>query len=234
LVHEDEFTAGLHRLLIGFKATDGTATMRGSTAPYQIVIDDVGPSLDSVSQLNDGGGAATPAPQNYTKKYTATWHGSYRQDGSFNGYTPYLGQVIQGYFDGTNGNQRGLIGFNASQIQSDLSGATITSVKLTLYAEHWYYNSGGTAVIGTHNYTSKPGTWGDSRVNQNRLTSTKWPKPGKRTVTLSNTIGNEFKSGTSTGIALGPGPTTDRLYYGKFTGSGGGSNTPVLTISYTK
>ncbi|MFB7111721.1 fibronectin type III domain-containing protein [Streptomyces sp. NPDC056291] len=232
MIHEAEFTAGLHRLLIGFKATYGTATMRGNISPYQLFIDDAGPSLPSMSQLNDGGGGAAPVPQTYTKTYTATWHGSYKVDGSLNSFFPT--QVIQGYYDGTNGNQRGLIGFNNTQIQSDLAGATITSVKLTLNAEHWYWNSGGTAVIGTHNYASKPSTWAAARVTQNRLTSANWPKPGKRTVTLSNTIGNEFKAGTSTGIALGPGPSNDWLYYGKFTGSGGGSNAPVLTIQYTK
>lgn len=234
MIHEREFDPGDWYLLIAFKGIAGTATMHNSLFPYQLWVDDVGPVIDSTSALNDGS-TGTSTPQSYTKTYTATWHGSYRSDGTFNGYSPYLGQVIQGDSQtGLNGNQRGLIGFNAGAIQADLAGATITSVKITLNAEHWYNNSGGTAVIGTHNYTSKPSTWADSRVNQNRLTSSGWPKPGKRTVTLSTTIGNEFKSGTSTGIALGPGLSSSQLYYGKFTGSGGGSNAPVLTIQYTK
>ncbi|MBA5222215.1 hypothetical protein [Streptomyces griseoaurantiacus] len=233
LKHEREFGEGTWPLLVAFMGVNGNASMTSSMSPYQLWVDDVGPAMESTSVLNNGG-AAAPSPKSYTKTYQATWHASYRSDGSLNGFSPFVSQIIQGFYDSTNGNQRGLIGFDASQIQSDLAGATVTSVKLTLNAEHWYYNDGGTAVVGTHNYTAKPTVWTDSRVNQNRVTSASWPKPGKRTLTLSNTIGNEFKSGTSTGIAVGPGPSSDRLYYGKFTGSGGGSNAPTLTIQFTK
>lgn len=234
LIYEGEFTAGVHRLLIGFLGVNGTATMKGDTAAYQMFIDDVGPSLAASSQVSDGTGGATPPPQNYTKTYTATWHASYRSDGSFNGFAARLSNVIQGDSQtGVNGNQRGLIGFDFATIQADLAGATITSASVTLNFEHWYDSSGGTAVIGTHNYGSKPSTWADASVNQDRLTSASWPNPGKRTVSLGTTIGNEFKSGVSTGIALGPGINSTTTYYGYASGSGT-SNPPVLTIQYTK
>jgi hypothetical protein len=237
LVFTGDLTPGLHRLLWTFMARYGNGFMRFSNQGAVFSVEDVGSSeIDSTITLNDGG-ISTVVPASpvatYTKTYKASWSGSFDGGG---GYVSYYGtEVHQGYYSGAgNGNQRGLIGFNASQIRSDLSGATIKSIKLTAYASHWYYNDGGTAVIGTHNYTARPSSWSSSHVNDNRQQSTGWPKPGKRTVTLSNTIGNEFKSGVTTGIAIGPGPTTDVRYYGRFVGWDGGSNAPILTITYTK
>jgi hypothetical protein len=228
-----ELTPGVHRFLTCLYASGGTATVYNNAANYVYAsVEDVGPNVADTGYANNGGGATTPVVKTYTKTYTATWSGSYD---SGNAYITYWGNSAnQGDAPPASyGNQRGLIGFNAAQIQSDLAGATITSVKITLYANHWYYNAGGTARLGTHNYTSRPTTWTDSRVNQNRWTSTSWPKPGKRTVTLPNSVGDEFKAGTSTGISTGPG-TSSYTDYGRFAGAGSGSNTPVLEIVYTK
>lgn len=227
--HEREFDPGDWSLLIGFRGISGTATMHNSLYPYQLWVDEVGPAIDSTSALNDGG-VATPTPKTYTKTYTATWSGTYAEN---NTYTSFYGNdVNQGRYDSTWGNQRGLIGFNAATIQSDLAGATINSIKVTLNAKHWYYNTGGTALIGAHDYTSRPSTWSDSRVDQAQVTVTNWPKPGKKTVSLPVSIGNEFRDGTTAGISLGPGTDTNLIYYGRFDGVGS-SNVPTLTITYT-
>jgi hypothetical protein len=127
---------------------------------------------------------------------------------------------------------RSLAGFNWQQIMADTKDSTIKECYITLYANHWYWNDGGTARIGTHNYTGRPSSWSGSRVNEQRVSSTDWPKPGKRKVSLGTTIGNEFKSGASKGIALGPTNGT-KTQYGKFNGNGQ-SNEPVLTIVYVK
>lgn len=229
LVYAGTFTEGLHRLLVGFSTITGTATLRTSIYDFVYNIQDTG-STDVTNTLviNDGSGGSSGSVTTYTTNFDATWYQTYKGDNTQKTDTT----ANQGQYSSSDGNQRSLVGFDYAAIQAALSGATITSIKLTAYAEHWYLDAGGTAVIGTHDYTSKPSTWADSRVNQNRQQSSGWPKPGSRTVTLSNTIATELGNGTSTGIAFGPGPTTSNVYYGKFTGSGTGR--PRLTIVYTK
>lgn len=233
------FTDGLHRLLLSFglgTGSTGNVHVDVTDGPTQLHIVDVGSASVTNNKVpNDGGvgGGSAPTPvTTYTKTYKATWSGTY--DGSSDLVSYYNNEAHQGFFSSDVGNRRSLIGFNYSQIRADLSGATIKKVQFTAYASHWYNNAGGTAVIGTHNYTSRPGGWSGSRVTENRQQSAGWPKPGKRTVVLSNTIGNEFKSGATTGIALGPGPSTSHEYYGRFAGYDAGANAPAITITYTK
>jgi len=239
LLYSGNFTPGLHRLLWTFYGSEGIGSMRFENESAIFTVEDVGPQIANLLVLNDGGYTPVSNPNppqpvtQFTKSYAATWSGSYS---SANGYISYYGNdADQGNYSGQPyGNMRSLVGFNSSQIRNDLNGATINKITLTAYAFHWYSNAGGTAVIGTHDYTSRPGTWSDGRVDQDRMRSSGWPKPGKRTVTLPNGWGNEFKNGSAAGIAFGPGPDNGTTYYGKFTGAGGGSNQPVLTITYTK
>jgi hypothetical protein len=233
-VCEQEFTAGLHRLLISFFCRYGSGTLRTDSQPMVFTVEDLGSTelVPNTLILNDGGVGTDPAPPpvtSYTKSYGATWYQTYKGSGGQKSDTT----ANQGQLDsGSDGNQRSLVGFDYATIKSDLSGATITKITLSATAEHWWYNSGGTAVIGTHNYSSKPSSWSDGTVSQDRQRQSGWARGARKTVTLSNTIGNELKAGSSKGIAFGPGPSSDVIYYGKFTGSG--SARPVLTITYTK
>lgn len=230
LEYVGEFTAGLHRLLWSFFGFDGTAVIWLDNHPAVMYVEDIGSSVlvPDTAVIHSAPSTPPPAVTTYTRTYSATWYQTYTESGGQRTDTT----ANQGRLDSQYGNQRSLIGFDYATIRSDLAGSTISKITLTAYAEHWWYNSGGTAVIGTHNYTSKPSSWSDSRVNQDRQTSANWPRSAKRTVTLSNTIGNEFRDGGTTGIAFGPGNSTDVIYYGKFSGSG--SNRPSITITYTK
>lgn len=229
------YHSGQHNYLLTLARISGTGTMTLTTNTatvnaMQLCVEDIGPLVADTGVDQSSGGGGTVPVQTYTKTYTATWSGTYAEN---NTYTSFYGNdVNQGRYDSTWGNQRGLIGFPASTIQSDLAGATINSIKVTLNAKHWYYNTGGTALIGAHDYTSRPSTWSDARVDQAQVTVTNWPKPGKKTVSLPISIGNEFRDGTTAGISLGPGTTTDFIYYGRFDGVGS-SNVPTLTITYT-
>ena len=168
-------------------------------------------------------------PQQRTKTYTSTWTRSYQGDGSLRISN---GDMYQGYYSGTNGNQRSLIGFNDDQIRSDLSGATINKVEVRLDNQHFYYNSGGVACIGTHNYGGAPSTWSGSRVDEIRQTFN-WAKGAVKWVTVSNTFGTDLRDGTATGLALGPGVNTSLTYYGFFAGQNG-TYKPQIRITYTK
>ena len=256
IIYAGTFTAGLHRILWTFYAGTGNATVNPSSngnpgQPSLIWVEDVGlPATDTVI-INDGGVdeyVAPGSPSNpvtnptkpsapkpkvrYTKTYSCTWSGTYRSNG---GYSSSHGStMVQGDSGADNylNDARSLCGFNYQQIMNDTKGATIESCYITLYANHWYWNDGGTARIGTHNYTGRPSSWANSRVVQARVSSSNWPKPGKRKVNLGTTIGNEFKSGSAKGIALGPTNGT-KTQYGRFNGNGQ-SNEPVLTITYVK
>lgn len=242
------FTPGLHRILVTFAGITGIATVNapgasGIESVTVLWVEDVGLPQTDIAVINDAkvpeyqqpSNPTTPAPKpkvTYTKTYAATWSGTYRSNGdlsSSHGNTMVQGD--SGADDWLN-DARSLCGFNYKQIMADTAGSTIKECYITLYASHWYWNDGGTARIGTHNYTSKPSSWADSRVGQQRVTSSDWPKPGKRKVSLGTTIGNEFKSGASKGIALGPTNGT-KTQYGKFNGNGQSSE-PVLTIVYVK
>lgn len=165
----------------------------------------------------------------YTKTYYATWSRTYEGSGA----TTWddSAYCYQGYFDGNRGLTRSLVGFNYNAIKADLAGATIKSCKFTARNEHWYYNAGGTAYLGTHTYASKPSTWSGGSVAENRL-HTSWGLGATKTVELGVTIGNEFKAGTTKGVAFGP-PPYGLSYYGYFRGATQ-SGKPYLTITYVK
>ncbi|GAQ73599.1 hypothetical protein T45_05359 [Streptomyces turgidiscabies] len=169
--------------------------------------------------------APTPAGSWHTatKTFNATFGQSYKSNGSVNTYTSNL---MQGYYSSTNGNQKSLCGFSVSGFPS---GATVTDAKLVLTAAQWYYNAGGTAVIGTHNKTSAPTSWSSSGVNDDRFRSD-FSGTGTKTIDVSNTIGQEFVAGTSKGFVFGPGPSNSLDYYGGFVRSG--SDRPVLKLTY--
>jgi len=218
---------------LGFYLAASDSGVRCEGESYNRVwLEDIGLALtyDNFVPESSGGGSGGSTPvQTYTKTYTSTWTRSYQGDGDLRISN---GDIYQGQYSSTNGNQRSLIGFDDDTIRADLSGATISKVEIRLDNTHFYNNSGGTAVLGTHDYGSAPSTWSDSRVNQSRQNFS-WAKGALKWVTVSNSFGTDFKSGAATGIALGPGDSTSLTYYGYFVGQNG-TNKPQVRITYTK
>lgn len=173
-------------------------------------------------------------PVKSTAEYRAVWSASYNGDGTRNTKAGSL--CYQGWKDDGNGDMRSLIGFDWGNIQRDLDGAHIMSVYLTLYYRDWEVTSGGVAVIGFHNYTNNavPTTWSDSKVFQDRIRSSGWPKKGKRHINLGVGIGQSFKSGVFRGVALGPTPDNRKMFRGIAEGAYTGTTEPVLTITYSR
>ena len=229
----DDVGAGQHRLLVCLYSALGTAitVYNNGTNKIQLSVRDDGVNIPNTGVVNSGGGGGGGAVTTTTKTYACTWSGSYYGDGSRRSVSSYC---YQGYYSGVpgNGNQKSMLGFPYATIASDLSGASISKVEFYLYFSHWYYGSGGTAVIGTHNVAgaSAPATWSGS---SNRVQSASWPKPGGRWVTLPTAVGSELAAGTTKGIVIGPGPSTDALYYGYCNGYSQ-SSAPQLRITYTK
>lgn len=249
IVYAGTFTPGLHRVLWTFAGQLGNCTVNALTgvsvpSVSLLWVEDVGIPLSDTVIVNDGGVDALgttatpdkPAPPKpkveYTKTYNCTWSGTYRSNGDYS--SSHGATMVQGDSgaDSWLNDARSLCGFDSAAIRRDLADATIKYCYITLYANHWYWNDGGTARIGTHNYSSRPSSWTGSRVDEQRVSSSDWPKPGKRKVSLGTGIGNEFKSGVSKGIALGP-TSGSKTQYGRFNGDNQ-SNQPVLTIVYVK
>jgi hypothetical protein len=191
----------------------------------RMYIEDIGLAIE-YGDYNLGTGVSPI--QTYTKTYAANGSASFQSDGDNRG----ISECYQGYYSGTNGNQFSMITFPYATIQSDLSGATITKTELYLNNNHFFSNSGGTAIIGTHNQTSASGNHSSSQVNDN-LDTESFTYGQAKWFTVTNTIGNAFKNNTAKGIALGPAPSNSQSYYGFFAGNGQ-SGEPQLRITYQK
>jgi len=151
------------------------------------------------------------------------WTGTYGSDGERrnDSYAYY------GYYSSTWGNQRSLVGFD---VPNEVKNAdSITSIRFKIYNRHHYLNSGGRIYLGTHDYSSRPGTWDGSRVDE-QINDYAAPKPGWVDETLGSNFRDAFKAGAK-GIALGPGPSNSQSYYG-YADDHTQANKPWLKIVY--
>lgn len=136
--------------------------------------------------------APAPAQKTYVKTYAGSWFRSYRAGSVLASMNGKAGQGNYGA-----GDLRGLIGFPS--MVSDLSGATISKVEAYVYFAHWWWNSGGTARIGTHGASSAPSTLPST---SGILATVKTAKPGGAWVTLPSSVWAGLKSGTVRGLAM--------------------------------
>lgn len=200
--------------------------------PCQVWVNQLGPTdiFGTDSSLFSGGGGSAGTPvTTYTKTYTATFGGGYRAN---NAPTTASDSFIwQGYGDSFNGNQKGLVGFPYTTIQSDLTGATVQACSFRFKVGHTWFNSGSQARLGTHTYTSEPGTYNPANVSAGLVTSGTAKQGGTYNVPLGTTIGNAFKNGTARGIALGPWTSNANVGYMNIYNS---SSLLQLIITYRK
>lgn len=180
----------------------------------------------------DSGGDPPQGQQHFTRTFYAQWGATYNGSGNQIGGGSNL---TQGYYSGTNGNQKAACGFDSSNIMQALNNATITKVELYLYANHWFYNGGGLFVLGFHGHTGgAPATWdGIENKFPDREHDMHFAKPGGRWVDITDWAPSGWATGDKTGILFGPGPTNDWTYYGAFNGPAQ-MNKPQLRITYTK
>lgn len=208
----------------------------GGDTPGRFTVEDIGPTTGFNADLwNDGlvstgggtpasGGGGTTVPptakQTYTKTYTASWSRNWGGGSAGNS------EIRQGYYSSR---YYGAVGF-PSQVQTDLSGASISKIELYMYANHWYYNNGGTAVIGAHTASSVPASFpaGSTTFNAN------WPtKSGGLWITIPSTWYPYWASGNNKGFTFGDGASTSYTYYGRFNGVGM-ANPPKLRVTYQR
>ncbi|GAA3371180.1 hypothetical protein GCM10020367_20800 [Streptomyces sannanensis] len=218
--------AGTHRVLCSFRNQNGpsgqTLKMLGASA-YRgmFYVEDIGPSLPETGVFNNGGASSIPPPQKYQKTYSAAWSGSYSKRSSYN--NNWGNKCYQGYYSSGNGIQASLIGFPSS-LATDLSGATIIKAEVFLYFDHWFYNSGGKAVIKAHKHTSRPSSFSCDAESQ----TVDWGKNVGKWVDITAI----FDSTSWRGIALDPNSSSS-TYYGRARGYGE-TYAPKLRVTYTK
>lgn len=179
----------------------------GFYAPV-MTVEDVGPSMPStLKRWNDGDGGASAAqpadPTPVVVRQTQTWDAA-----SYGGDTRN-GSVYQGTLSPYGNRYGGWVFYPA--MRGALSGATIEKFEVYLENSHWYYGSGGAAVIYPNDGTYK-GILGSG------TTSANWPRYAGRWVTVPSSWHANIANGTYRGISVytsNPGLT----YYGQFKGA---------------
>jgi len=223
-----------------FEAEAGAAGLDGvrvqSETGSRYYVEDVGPYIayDNFNlSTGQGTGSGGGVVQQYTTTYDATWCGRYQGGGT---RISTNSDIYQGQYDGTNGNQKSMIGFNYTAIAAALAGSSIVSIKLKLKNKHWFNSAGGEAIIGTHNsaVASAPTTWPGSGIEDDRNRFGEWPKSATWLVELGVDVGEDLRDGNAKGIIIGPGISTSHDYYGFFAGSNDTLAKPQLEITYTK
>ncbi|TKT03450.1 hypothetical protein [Streptomyces lasalocidi] len=193
-----------------------------ATANTRIVVEDLGGNVFYAPTTSITNYVA-PSPTTYTKTYASTWGASW----SANNGKRTDGKCYQGnYTPGVQGNNYSKYGFPTT-IQTDLTGATVQKVELYLDNNHFYSNSGGNAIIGTHADVSQP-TGSSSTTGTFARQSTAFTYGQAKWVTLSSAFGTDLKSGTAKGITLGRSSGGTLAEYGYF------ASTAQLRITYEK
>jgi hypothetical protein len=188
-----------------------------------------------------GGGAGSGSGSvQYSKTYTLSSSGSYygsdASGGNANNQRSTGSPMYQGGETASGGEYNGTqktLGIISGNPVSDLAGATIDEVLVTLAWQHTWYNDGAYVYLGYDSRTSLPSSWNAADITS--VTSF-WQGNVGSAVTNDITgdgLGTAMQNGSAKSITLGPGSTGFDLYnYGYFYGPGQGSLSPSITIHY--
>jgi hypothetical protein len=135
------------------------------------------------------------------------------------------------------GNQFSFFAFNATQVQTDLVGRTITKVELELVNIHSWNSGGMTVVVGYSNRTnsgdfpSSIGSFTGSDIQNLQQTHI---NQGQDLVFDATFLKPDLANNTCKSILLGPAPNLSLSYYGYFDGFGQGNlNLRVTSVANT-
>ncbi|MGX1668623.1 hypothetical protein [Streptomyces sp. NPDC055400] len=225
----DLIRPGRNRLLLTFTSDSGSpagqqVTLTGAKGRLgQMTVEDIGEQVAETGVYNTGGAVVPDPPVKVQRTYKAAWSGSYAKRSGYNSY--YGNQLVSGYFSANNGVQAALAGFGGT-LAKDLAGAKLLKVELYLYANHWYFASGGTAILKAHSHASRPGKFSADQGESKTVTG--WARSSGRWIDITSI----FDSTTFRGVAIDPN-TTNQTSYGKFDGVGQG-HPPQLRVTFIK
>lgn len=167
--------------------------------------------------------------QQYTATFECNWTGTYDKDNDIRGGFRSADLCQGRYTVEPWGLQRSLAGF--PEMASTLAGARIDNVLLYLKNEHWYYYSGGTAVIGYHNHDLKPSKFSHSKYG---AVYQKYTERGQaKWIDMPNSFGEGIRDGDYKGFSIFAN-SENISYYGAFHGASDGSYKPKIKVTYTK
>jgi hypothetical protein len=180
-------------------------------------------SNGSAPGAGGGGAGAGSAVNAFNKTYTCQHSHSYQGSNGTNPNlkindegTSYQGGDVAHTF---NGHAKTWFTFNKAQIQSDLTGVTITGVKATLNNNHTWYNSGMTVALGYDNQ----GSFGSSMADPSGggIDAIEYHQNEGATLTKDVTnhgFGTAFQSGSDNCLVVFKN-SSNLAYYGYFAGA---------------
>jgi len=169
--------------------------------------------------------------QNVTQRFYAGWSQVYNENDSQNSETD-----IRQNMSGSSSilKRKSLVGFNNAAIQAFLADRiSNVSIKISIKDLNDIFSI---ALIGYHNYNSKPTTWADANVDQNLFTL--YMYGGGRYSYIDTTSANidDWATGTYNGVSFGPATSTSTNYSISAVGnkSGDDSSEPWIEFTVTK
>ena len=204
----------------------GSSTFASPEGGVIVCVEDIGQVSGQGGAYNTGGVVVTPV-----QTYVSTWNATNSMGYTGSNVADNDADVKQGY-SSADGDSHGVIifgggaasGEKTKTIATALTGATLKKVEVYLYFNHWYYNSGGTAIIRAYNSTSLSSSTPTGTTKQ----SASWPKPGGRWVDITSIATTAIR-----GVTVGKAGSTNLLYYGRVNGYTM-SNKPQLRLTYTR
>ena len=220
-------TSGTYRLLFlaasAYGAEGVVLTVEDSSLPQPHAwVRDLGLAVEPTLQVNKSVSLGAPKPseqpqpkRNYVKTYRSNWWKAY-SNGSPD--SEWSDNMPQGSYSRWSYNS--LIGF--PNMTGDLSGATITNMRVYAYAKHWYGQT-GVASIGSHGFQSAPGSY--SGGGNRWYESGGWGRGDGRWIQIPRDQWNSWKGGYFRGISF---ETKGNASYGYW------SHDLTIEVSYTK
>jgi hypothetical protein len=205
-------------------------------ANARFTIFDMGQTIPNTGRVILSTTAGSGSTKNFTKSYTAT--ASYSYQGS-DGPAPSArinvgGSMYQGgnLFDTKTGRAKTWIVFNYTQIASDLSGATIDSVRLMMDNARTWFSTGMIVALGWDTKTVFSSTAADPTGAGIDIQEFNIVQGQGINVAISNAFATAFQSSSATSLVLYT-SSNSLSYYGFFSGAAQISP-PVLQIHYHK
>jgi hypothetical protein len=218
-------------LNLGGDAVNRMAVRLLSTANVSLDFDTTTGQGTATGATSGTGTTTSHTPVKHTSTHWAQWSRTY--DGDNTTTWDDSRHCYQGRYDSNRGNTKSLIGFDYTAIRSELHGASKITGHFGYKVAHSYYNAGLTTVMGSHKYTSKPSTWADSNVYQNQGQKARCVAGHTYVVPLSAWQCWAWQQGVISGMAFGPGPSTNLVYYGYMYGATEAAK-PFVQFTYYK
>ena len=189
-------------------ARDAVRVVARGDYPLTITVDDVGARNGDVGSHwtvgNVTEGTTTPPPATPTiQEKSYTWSAAgYGGDVS-------AGQIVQGTYPSV-GERWGGWTFPSGMLSTLRAAKSIKRFEVYLYAEHWYYGAGGTAVLRPNDGSYKGTAFGGTAIE-----SAKWPPRQGRWVTVPSSWHSALMSNTYKGISVRQ-SSSSLVQYGRF------------------